>query len=175
MQNHYNLIYREEEREMFPTLKVWLWCFFCGDNQYISSFILGSTWASVRFRGLLLLVVLWLAPSVLLVFAHRMITGTKATVRTKERLKLSMRKPVIHSSHERERLICWKKTRVERIAKARGISMAQVSLAWVMSQEGNYFLVLRFSWLNDTSRCNGTHRWNNLSCKSIWSSWYDFF
>ena len=22
MQNHYNLIYREEEREMFPTLKV---------------------------------------------------------------------------------------------------------------------------------------------------------
>jgi hypothetical protein len=33
MQNHYNLIYREEEREMFPTLKVWLWPFFCGDNQ----------------------------------------------------------------------------------------------------------------------------------------------
>jgi hypothetical protein len=24
MQNHYSLIYREEEREMFPTLKVWL-------------------------------------------------------------------------------------------------------------------------------------------------------
>jgi aryl-alcohol dehydrogenase-like predicted oxidoreductase len=23
MQNHYNLIYREEEREMMPTLKVW--------------------------------------------------------------------------------------------------------------------------------------------------------
>ncbi len=23
MQNHHNLIYREEEREMFPTLKVW--------------------------------------------------------------------------------------------------------------------------------------------------------
>ena len=22
MQNHYNLVYREEEREMFPTLKV---------------------------------------------------------------------------------------------------------------------------------------------------------
>ena len=28
MQNHYNLIYREEEREMFPTLKVWLIDFF---------------------------------------------------------------------------------------------------------------------------------------------------
>ena len=27
MQNHYNLIYREEEREMFPTLKVNKW--FC--------------------------------------------------------------------------------------------------------------------------------------------------
>ena len=25
MQNHYNLLYREEEREMFPTLKVWLY------------------------------------------------------------------------------------------------------------------------------------------------------
>ena len=23
MQNHYNLVYREEEREMFPTLKVY--------------------------------------------------------------------------------------------------------------------------------------------------------
>ena len=26
--------------------------------------------------------------------------------------------------------------------------MAQLSLAWVMSQEGNYFLVLRYSRLN---------------------------
>jgi hypothetical protein len=25
MQNHYNLVYREEEREMFPTLKVILY------------------------------------------------------------------------------------------------------------------------------------------------------
>jgi hypothetical protein len=25
MQNHYNLVYREEEREMFPTLKVGLY------------------------------------------------------------------------------------------------------------------------------------------------------
>ena len=28
MQNHYNLVYREEEREMFPTLKVCLRCAF---------------------------------------------------------------------------------------------------------------------------------------------------
>ena len=33
MQNHYNLIYREEEREMFPTLKVWVWSFFYGRSQ----------------------------------------------------------------------------------------------------------------------------------------------
>ena len=26
MQNHYNLLYREEEREMIPTLKVGLFC-----------------------------------------------------------------------------------------------------------------------------------------------------
>ena len=40
----------------------------------------------------------------------------------------------------------WYKFRVERIAKAKGISMAQVSLAWIMSQEGMYFSIV-FSFL----------------------------
>ena len=31
-----------------------------------------------------------------------------------------------------------KKNRVERIAKAKNVTMAQVALAWVMSQEGNF-------------------------------------
>ena len=32
------------------------------------------------------------------------------------------------------------KNRVEKIAKAKGISMAQVSLAWIMSQKGMFLL-----------------------------------
>jgi len=35
MQNHYNLIYREEEREMFPTLNVCAW--MC--SIYVSSYL----------------------------------------------------------------------------------------------------------------------------------------
>ena len=35
-----------------------------------------------------------------------------------------------------------KKIRVEKIAKAKGVSMAQLSLAWIMSQKGNFFLLL---------------------------------
>ena len=31
------------------------------------------------------------------------------------------------------------KIRVEKIAKAKGISMAQLSLAWIMSQKGIFF------------------------------------
>ena len=34
------------------------------------------------------------------------------------------------------------KNRVEKIAKAKGISMAQLSLAWIMSQKGIFFLLL---------------------------------
>ena len=36
------------------------------------------------------------------------------------------------------------KNRVEKIAKAKGISMAQLSLAWIMSQNGIVFLLLSF-------------------------------
>ena len=37
MQNHYNLVYREEEREMFPTLKVRLALLYI-NNQTIFNF-----------------------------------------------------------------------------------------------------------------------------------------
>ena len=59
MQNHYNLVYREEEREMFPTLKVRL-VFSIEANDFKKFqhiFLKYSTWALVRFPGLLLLVV----------------------------------------------------------------------------------------------------------------------
>lgn len=32
MQNHYNLVYREEEREMFPTLKVRTYSSICSHH-----------------------------------------------------------------------------------------------------------------------------------------------
>ena len=45
------------------------------------------------------------------------------------------------------------KIRVEKIAKAKGISMAQLSLAWIMSQKGIFSLLLSFLpvvfYLND--------------------------
>ena len=56
MQNHYNLIYREEEREMFPTLKVRLaFSNQVNDLKFQTHFL--STWALVRFPGPLLLAV----------------------------------------------------------------------------------------------------------------------
>ena len=59
MQNHYNLVYREEEREMFPTLKVRLpFSIEANDfKKFQHIFFKYSTWALVRFPGLLLLVV----------------------------------------------------------------------------------------------------------------------
>jgi hypothetical protein len=33
MQNHYNMLYREEEREMFPTLKVCMTLFYGAGGQ----------------------------------------------------------------------------------------------------------------------------------------------
>ena len=54
MQNHYNLIYREEEREMFPTLKVLhLTFFFHGFNELT---FCCSTWMLGQFHGPLLVV-----------------------------------------------------------------------------------------------------------------------
>lgn len=48
MQNHYNLVYREEEREMFPTLKVSM-CLLLSDTTLN---VAGSYLASARYRGL---------------------------------------------------------------------------------------------------------------------------
>ncbi|EIW83789.1 aryl-alcohol dehydrogenase [Coniophora puteana RWD-64-598 SS2] len=95
MQNHYNTIYREEEREMFPTLKM---------------FGVGSIpWAPLA-RGLL----------------ARPLSDS-STVRGEDAwLKRYFEGPGTDAIIKR----------TEEVAKKRGITMAQVSIAWMLSKEG---------------------------------------
>jgi len=95
MQNHYNLVYREEEREMFPTLK---------------HLGVGAIPWSPLARGLVA------RPVGVASFRAQNDQWNKG-----------------YSTNEGTTQII---NAVERIAKAKGISMAQLSLAWVMSQEG---------------------------------------
>jgi len=95
MQNHYNLVYREEEREMFPTLKM---------------FGVGSIPWSPLARGLLT------RP-----LNEKTTRGTTDWF-IENYLKSPGTPDVIG--------------RVEEIAKKKGISMAQVSIAWVLAKEG---------------------------------------
>jgi len=97
MQNHYNLVYREEEREMFPT---------------INHFGVGSIPWSPLARGLLARPFGNDSDSVRSQ-SDGTIKGYGNNLGTKE---------VINA--------------VEKIAKARGVSMAQISLAWLMSRKG---------------------------------------
>ncbi|KAF4611803.1 hypothetical protein D9613_003718 [Agrocybe pediades] len=101
MQNYYSLVYREEEREMFPTLKL---------------FGVGSIPWSPLARGLLT------RP-----FSERTKRGDNDFG-----LKIMGARPGI------EDIV----NRVEEVANKRGISMAQVAIAWVLSKEGT---VTRFS------------------------------
>ncbi|KAH7323282.1 NADP-dependent oxidoreductase domain-containing protein [Rhizoctonia solani] len=96
MQNQHNLVYREEEREMMPTLKM----FGVGMIPWspLSQGILGRPYEATTLRG----------------EKSRYVLGMFA--KTKED-----NKEVI--------------LRVERIAKARGISMAQVAVAWSLSKD----------------------------------------
>ncbi|EMD34225.1 hypothetical protein CERSUDRAFT_117121 [Gelatoporia subvermispora B] len=94
MQNHYSLIYREEEREMFPTLKM---------------FGVGAIPWSPLGRGLLT------RP-----FGEQ--TKRTETDGALRNWKWTGVDQIV--------------TRVEEIAKKRGISMAQVSIAWILSKPG---------------------------------------
>ncbi|KIM34874.1 hypothetical protein M413DRAFT_450022 [Hebeloma cylindrosporum] len=97
MQNHYNLIYREEEREMFPTLK---------------HFGVGAIPWSPLARGLL----------------TRPFGNKNDTVRGKSDRVING-----YSNNEgTEKII----NAVEKIAKAKGASMAQVALAWILAKDG---------------------------------------
>ncbi|KAI9066913.1 Aldo/keto reductase [Trametes sanguinea] len=96
MQNHYNLLYREEEREMFPTLKM---------------FGVGATpWSSLA-KGLL----------------TRPYNAQTDSMRAKVDPGLLM-----YKSEQAPHII----NRVEELAKRKGVSMARVSLAWLLSKEG---------------------------------------
>jgi len=95
MQNHYSLVYREEEREMFPTL---------------NHFGVGSIPWSPLARGLLTRP---LSEQTTRGGVDRMIKGYGTRQGTNE---------IVNS--------------VEKIAKNRGISMAQVALAWILSRDG---------------------------------------
>ncbi|RDX41300.1 Aldo/keto reductase [Lentinus brumalis] len=94
MQNHYSLLYREEEREMFPTLKM---------------FGVGAIPWSPLARGLLTR------------------TVRDATLRS----KTDMWKD-IYEAPFLETLT----TRIDELAKKKGVSMAQISLAWILSKPG---------------------------------------
>ncbi|RPD55346.1 Aldo/keto reductase [Lentinus tigrinus ALCF2SS1-7] len=94
MQNHYSLIYREEEREMFPTLKM---------------FGVGSIPWSPLGRGLLTRPV-----------------GEDSTRENSDRMMARHKNDVVP-------LI---RNRVEELSKRKGVSMAQISLAWILSKPG---------------------------------------
>jgi len=95
MQNHYNLVYREEEREMMPTLKY---------------FGVGSIPWSPLARGLLtrpLSDKTTRGDTDSFIGAYNRGGGTQAIIK-----------------------------RVEELAKKRDVSMAQISMAWIMAKDG---------------------------------------
>ncbi|CAE6473037.1 unnamed protein product [Rhizoctonia solani] len=95
MQNYYNLIYREEEREMIPTLKM---------------FGVGSIPWSPLARGRL----------------TRPISQQSARESSDPWMSLAKRQT------ESENAII---KRVEELAASKGVSMAQISIAWVLSKD----------------------------------------
>ncbi|KAG1874950.1 aryl-alcohol dehydrogenase [Suillus subluteus] len=95
MQNHYSLLYREEEREMFPTLKM---------------FRVGSTPWSPLARGAL--------------------TRPLGQQTDRGQTDSMIGKYVNVSAYET--II----NRVENLAKKKGITMAQVALAWILTKDG---------------------------------------
>ncbi|KAK0207117.1 NADP-dependent oxidoreductase domain-containing protein [Desarmillaria ectypa] len=97
MQNHYNLVYREEEREMFPTLKM---------------FGVGSMPWSPLARGKL----------------TRPMSQQKATRRGEVDKFLSR----YAGSESTDAIV----DRVDTLAKNKDITMAQLSIAWLLSKEG---------------------------------------
>ncbi|KAF7327924.1 Aldo-ket-red domain-containing protein [Mycena kentingensis (nom. inval.)] len=102
MQNHYNLVYREEEREMFPTLK-----------QFGVSAI---PWSPLA-RGAL----------------TRPLAGQlegKETARGES--DTAMPPSTYTQSLGNQKVI----ERVEEIATKRGVKMAQIGIAWLLSKEG---------------------------------------
>ncbi|KAJ6529730.1 NADP-dependent oxidoreductase domain-containing protein, partial [Mycena capillaripes] len=99
MQNHYSLLYREEEREMFPTLK---------------HFGVGAIPWSPLARGAL----------------SRPLSQHSKRAETEMYVDSCSVLPLPIATH------IMITPRVEEISKKRGISMAQVAIAWVLSKDG---------------------------------------
>jgi hypothetical protein len=153
MQNHYNLLYREEEREMFPTLKLGtlVWIPWCGEL---------SRFEDVRRRR----------DSV--VAARPRIPHSPVRQRSCQfggQDQAPGGGPLdcesLHVWHQRHRepvrtLSLWAirvltplalaLLSVEQVAKAHGVPMAQVALAWLLSKDGEEALALI---LRDISFC----------------------
>ncbi|EMD34216.1 hypothetical protein CERSUDRAFT_117115 [Gelatoporia subvermispora B] len=96
MQNHHSLVYREEEREMFPTLKM---------------FGVGAIPWSPLARGLL----------------------TRPLGQSTKRSETDPFFGIYDPTHTGTATII---NRVEELAKKKGASMAQISIAWSLSKEG---------------------------------------
>lgn len=95
MQNHYSLLYREEEREMFPTLKM---------------FGVGSIPWSPLARGAL----------------------TRPLGQQTSRTQADWFIGNYAQASSYETII----NRVEELAKKKGVTMAQIAIAWILTKEG---------------------------------------
>jgi aryl-alcohol dehydrogenase-like predicted oxidoreductase len=101
MQNHYNLIYREEEREMIP---------LCEHDG------IGVIPWSPLARGML---------------ARPRTADRKVTSAGTDRSKLDAYSEALYDSPSDWDVV----EAVEKVAKARGVSMAEISLAWLLSRK----------------------------------------
>ncbi|OBZ75290.1 Versiconal hemiacetal acetate reductase [Grifola frondosa] len=116
MQNHYNLVYREEEREMFPTLKEHPFSYFAARIYLLQTLLkqmfgVGAIPWSPLARGLL---------------ARPLSENTKRGSTDKFISQYNQ-----EGSGTPEII-----KRVEELAKKKGVSMAQVAIAWNLSKEG---------------------------------------
>ncbi|MCX5755609.1 MAG: aldo/keto reductase [Gemmatimonadetes bacterium] len=102
MQNHYNLIYREEEREMIP---------LCNHEG------VGLVPWSPLARGML---------------ARPRTADRKVTSAGTDRSKLDAYSEALYDSEADWNVV----EAVEKVANARGVSMAEVSMAWLLSRPG---------------------------------------
>lgn len=121
VQNHYNLVYREEEREMFPTLK---------------HFNVGSIPWSPLARGLTARPIVdgttrGESDGVLKMYNHG--EGTKKIVAAY--VPGSLIRACVSTAYR-------PLSSIESIAKKRAVSMAQILLAWVMSHFGSFVFFL---------------------------------
>jgi aryl-alcohol dehydrogenase-like predicted oxidoreductase len=102
MQNHYNLIYREEEREMIP---------LCNDAG------VGLIPWSPLARGML---------------ARPANKERKVAAAGTDRARLDAYSEALYDAPSDWNVV----DAVEQVAKARGVSMAEISLAWLLSRPG---------------------------------------